>query len=72
MCNVFVPWCKDGHWSLYIADCNFGFISVITAYHADSGIGIDGGFSHPIGAAMKATADVISKQQVRPREYRRM
>jgi hypothetical protein len=34
MCSVFVPWCKDGHWSLYVADCNFGFVSVITVYHA--------------------------------------
>jgi hypothetical protein len=32
LCSVFVPWCKDGHWPLYFADCNFGFVSVITVY----------------------------------------
>jgi hypothetical protein len=34
-------------------------MSVITAYHADSGI--DGGFRHPIGAAVTTIAKAISK-----------
>jgi hypothetical protein len=34
-------------------------MSVITVYHADSGI--NRGFSHPIGAAMTTIATVISK-----------
>jgi hypothetical protein len=38
MCSACVPWCKDGQWSLYVADCNFGFVSVINVYHDDSGI----------------------------------
>ena len=59
MCTVFVPWCKDGHWSLYVADCNFGDMSAITVYHADSGI--DGGFRHPIGAAVTTIAKAITK-----------
>jgi hypothetical protein len=59
MCTVFVPWCKDGHWSLYVADCNFGDMSAITVYHADSGI--DGGFRHLIGAAVTTIAKAISK-----------
>jgi hypothetical protein len=36
MCSVFVPWCKDGCTGrcVCVADCNFGFVSVITVYHA--------------------------------------